>query len=343
MNVDNALRDMARKFFANADAESVEHSDALWLECTKLDWNLVGIDEVDGGVGGSLKDLATLLIEAGRGSVCTPLLEDATARACLADADLLGQFDGVKIVTLYALPARIVDGVLSCSVSDVPWASRAEYMVLATDDTDSSWSLVNLRDEGVRVVPGFNIAGEPRDTVHFENYSPASTWSSSASMRPEDVHLRCALLRGCQLLGVLEKAMELTVAHAQDREQFGKAINKNQAVAHHLAVMRTGIELANVVVEAALDNDRDARGIAMMRSTLGTISEDISARAHQVHAAIGVTREHPLHRSTMRMWAYRDEYGTQRSWTMTLGQQIVNGGADALWQITMPRALDSQQ
>jgi len=76
-----------------------------------------------------------------------------------------------------------------------------------------------------------------------------------------------------------------------------------------------------------------------MRSTLGTISEDISARAHQVHAAIGVLENIRFHRSTMRMWAYRDEYGTQRDWTLRLGRQVVNGGADELWRVTAPRVL----
>lgn len=338
MSDDNALRDMARKFFASADSALDEQ--ALWLECQKLDWNLVGIDENAGGVGGSLRDLATLLIEAGRGTAIIPLLEDATARSCLAEAGLLNRVDSANIVTLHAEPVPILDGVLHGPISNVPWASKAEYLVVATDDVESSWSLVNLRSEGVRIETGYNIAGESRDSLHFDNVSPDVSWPPSATLRPVDVHLRCALLRGCQLLGVLEKAMELTSSYARDREQFGKPINTFQAVAQHLAVMRTGIDLANVVVDAALGGDGpEELPIAIMRSTLGTISEDISARAHQVHAAIGVTREHPLHRSTLKMWAYRDEYGTQRDWTLRLGRQIVNGGADELWRVTAPRVL----
>jgi acyl-CoA dehydrogenase len=80
-------------------------------------------------------------------------------------------------------------------------------------------------------------------------------------------------------------------------------------------------------MEAGFD---DSTSVAVMRSTLGAVSEEISARAHQVHAAIGVTREHPLHRSTMRVWAYRDEDGTQREWMLQLGWEIVRGGPEAL-------------
>jgi len=229
MNSDTALADMAKKFFGRVDSLSDEQD--LWLECAKLEWNLVGIDESVGGAGGSLRDLATLHIESGRGSASIPLLEDATARACLADAGLLNRIDGAHMVTLHAERVRSVDGVLSGSVSNVPWASSAEYVVVATDDAKLPWSLVNLRSEGVRIDPGINIAGEPRDAVHFEKCSPETSWSPSAITRPVDVQLRCALLRGCQLLGVLEKAVELSSSYAQDREQFGKPINKFQAVA----------------------------------------------------------------------------------------------------------------
>ena len=337
MTGDNVLRDTARRLFAKAEADDAP-DDTLWSECVELGWNLVGFGEESGGVGGTLRDLATLVRESGRGAARVPLLEDASARACLADGALLNVLPDTRVVTLSTRVFPLVDGRMNGSIASVPWASVADYLVVPTDSSGSDWSLVDLSSPQVRVQEGKNIAGEPRDTIHFDAYQPETSWRATGSMEAEHVGLRCGLLRGCQLLGTLEKAMELTVVHAANREQFGKPISKYQAVAHHLAVMRADLELATVVVETAIDAGiEDASSIAVMRSTLGVISEEVSARAHQVHAAIGVTREHPLHRSTLRMWAYRDEDGTQREWTLRLGQVVARGGADALWDLTMPR------
>jgi alkylation response protein AidB-like acyl-CoA dehydrogenase len=335
---DEVLRDTARRLFTTAETE--ERTDAsLWGECVDLGWNLVGVSEESGGVGGTLGDLATLVREAGRGAARVPLLEDATARACLAGAGLVDAVGDARVITLSAVPVALTEGRLHGSIPSVPWASVAGHVVVATDSPASHWCLVDLSDPRVRVLEGGNLAGEPRDTVVFDQYEPISTWAATGQTTPELIARRCAVLRGCQLLGTLEKAMELTVEHAANREQFGKPINRYQAVAHHLAILRADLELATVVVDTALGAGvGDAAAIAVMRSTLGTLSEDVSARAHQVHAAIGVTREHRLHRSTLRMWAYRDEDGTQRDWTLRLGRAVVRGGPDTLWELTTPRS-----
>jgi hypothetical protein len=54
--------------------------------------------------------------------------------------------------------------------------------------------------------------------------------------------------------------------------------------------------------------------------------------AHQLHAAMGVTREHPLHLSTRRAWSWRDETGTQRSWARSLGAWALAADAEGRWR-----------
>lgn len=336
MSEDTVLRDMARRFFSENGESGLPTALVQWAECARLGWNVVGVPEEDGGVGGTLLDLATLIREAGRGASEVALIEDATARFCLAAGHLLASFADAELITLSTRRVLSQGGALTGTVEDVPWASQARFLVAATDE---GWSLVDLHDHRVRVDPGVNIAGEPRGRVTLNACSPEVSWAASAATTPESLERRCALLRGCQLLGVLERTLELSVIHASSREQFGKTINKNQAIAHHLAIMRAGVDLATAEVKAALDAGiGDHAALAAMRSTLGVLSEDVSTRAHQIHAAIGVTSEHPLHRSTMRLWAYRDENGSQRYWTIRLGELVLDGGADSLWELTKPRS-----
>jgi hypothetical protein len=62
-----------------------------------------------------------------------------------------------------------------------------------------------------------------------------------------------------------------------------------------------------------------------------------AAIAHQVHGAIGFTERHPLHESTRRRWAWRDELGAQSEWAERLGSIIGGCGPDNLWPILTAR------
>jgi alkylation response protein AidB-like acyl-CoA dehydrogenase len=59
--------------------------------------------------------------------------------------------------------------------------------------------------------------------------------------------------------------------------------------------------------------------------------------AQQVHGAMGYTHEHRLHHTTRRLWAWRDDYGTERFWQERLGRQVSSLGADALWDFLATR------
>jgi hypothetical protein len=46
---------------------------------------------------------------------------------------------------------------------------------------------------------------------------------------------------------------------------------------------------------------------------------------------MGVTREHPLHLATRRLWSWRDEFGGDRHWARMLGERLVRLGPDGVW------------
>ena len=56
-----------------------------------------------------------------------------------------------------------------------------------------------------------------------------------------------------------------------------------------------------------------------------------SAIAHQVFGALGFTQEHILHRFTLRMLAWRDDFGNESYWANELGKRAACRGADEFW------------
>src|SRR5437868_629427 len=66
-------------------------------------------------------------------------------------------------------------------------------------------------------------------------------------------------------------------------------------------------------------------------------SEKASAIAHQIHGAIGFTKEHVLHRFTMRLLSWRDDFGDESRWAAELGSRIAAAGADQFWPLLASR------
>jgi acyl-CoA dehydrogenase len=57
---------------------------------------------------------------------------------------------------------------------------------------------------------------------------------------------------------------------------------------------------------------------------------------------MGTTRECSLHLFTRRLWAWRDEFGSEREWAGLLGADVRERGSAAAWSlITAASAADA--
>jgi alkylation response protein AidB-like acyl-CoA dehydrogenase len=138
----------------------------------------------------------------------------------------------------------------------------------------------------------------------------------------------------------------MSVKYAGERVAFEKPIAKFQAVQHNLARLAGEVAAASTAATSAADAIANAASLADPGVYLEAASARIrsaeaategSAIAHQVHGAIGYTKEHILHRFTMRMLAWRDDFGNESQWAVELGNRIAAAGADELWPLVASR------
>jgi len=71
--------------------------------------------------------------------------------------------------------------------------------------------------------------------------------------------------------------------------------------------------------------------VATAKIRAGEAASAAAAIAHQIHGAIGFSQEHALHRYTQRLWAWRDDFGSESAWAVRLGRAVATKGADGLW------------
>ena len=144
-----------------------------------------------------------------------------------------------------------------------------------------------------------------------------------------------------QIAGALDAALALSVDHANTRVQFGKPLAKLQAVQQSLAVFASEAAAANAAGQAAaqaLDTGEAGFEIAAakLRANLAAVAG--VAIAHQVHGAIGFTRDHPLHRFTVRLSDWTSTCGNTRYWSERLGQSVCGAGVDQFWPALTSRS-----
>jgi acyl-CoA dehydrogenase len=144
---------------------------------------------------------------------------------------------------------------------------------------------------------------------------------------------RGALMRSLQIAGALERVRDMTVAYAAERRQFGQPLNRFQAVQQQLAELAGEAALAGAAADAAVEDPLSAKQVAAAKVIAGRAASRGAAIAHQVHGAIGFTHEHQLHRWTTRLWAWRDQFGTESEWSESLGDLLARAGGDRLWEV----------
>lgn len=316
-------------------AETAGWADTIWepLAGTGAPW--VGVDEAVGGSGGSLVDAVGVLKLAGRYTVPLPVAETGLLGGWLAGAAGLALPEGPLTVVPGRPQDRLtLDGdTLSGVAQRVPWAAKATYILAIVGDEIIA---VQPGADGVDIETVRNLAGEPRETVRFERTPLAHRATAPAGVDAAALRRRGALCRSAQIAGACERIAELTVEYAGQRSQFGQKINRFQAVAAHLVRLSSEATLIGMALDAttyALGQGDAAFEIASLKSIAGDSGSDVIARAHQVHGAIGMTREFVLHHLSRRVMSWREEFGSTSWWREELGRMVGGVGADALWPL----------
>ena len=129
-------------------------------------------------------------------------------------------------------------------------------------------------------------------------------------------------MRAIQVCAALDRILALSIEHATSRIQFGRPLSKFQTVQNLISDIAAEAALARSATEAALTAGRRQRLVganldflvAVARSCAGHAASVVVRNAHQVHGAIGTTREHRLHEFTRAALAWRGEFGSVQHW-----------------------------
>jgi len=313
--------------------EGIARPPDLWKRMTDLGWLGFAIAEADGGLGADFFDLA--LLHEACGHALVPALFAATTGAALAitasgsaaqrarylPAIARGETTATLAVTepdaVYDLD-RIATALAPCDggyalggrKSLIESGADADLLVIAARSPvagggrgDLALVVVPRSTDGVRVTRVATFGDRPAADIVFVDVpvpreavlgAPADEGGSL-----EGVLLHLTVLLCAEMVGGLERVLELTTEYVKGREQFGRPIGSFQAVQHALADMATALEGARYATyQAAWRLARRlpaAREVAVAKAWTSPAYKQATLTAHQLHGGMGFVTEYPLH------------------------------------------------
>jgi alkylation response protein AidB-like acyl-CoA dehydrogenase len=350
------LKDTARKFFAGespiaavrkAMETETAHDAALWTKLAEQGFTGIITPEEYGGMGLGKVELVLLMEEAGYALLPGPFFSTVAlagavidacatpeqkkkylqriaagqARATLALVEAAGSWDpdGLKI--------SAAGGKLNGTKLFVTDAAVADFIVVVARD---GVFVVEAKAPGLHIEPmkGMDLARKIY-AVEFKN-TPAEKLGDSSGLAGA---LNVATAALCaEMTGGMQRTLELTVAYAKTRKQFGKPIGIFQAVQHLCADMYLETESSRSATYYAAwaleENVPDAAAaVSVAKIYASDASRNVGNHGIQVHGGMGFTWENDIHLYYRRAKASETMLGDAAFHRERIARLVIDGAA----------------
>jgi alkylation response protein AidB-like acyl-CoA dehydrogenase len=332
------LRDSARKFFAGECSisevrrlmETETAFDAgLWAKLAEQGYTGIIFPEEFGGVGLGTVELTLLMEEAGRALLPGPFFSTVVMAGSLLDSVATREqkkkylapichgaaratvafFEAEGSWDLADVRLAAANGKVSGEKLFVPDAAVADWLIVVAQN---GVFLVDAKAPGIRIQPmlGMDLTRKLY-SVRFDNVPAEKLGETAALARPRGI---ATVALAAEMVGGMQRTLDLTVEYAKTRKQFGKPIGMFQAVQHQCADMYLETESARSAVYYAawaLQHHAPdaAAAVSIAKLYASDASRTVGNRGIQVHGGMGFTWENDLHLFYRRAKASETAFG----------------------------------
>jgi alkylation response protein AidB-like acyl-CoA dehydrogenase len=284
------IKDVAREMLAARSplskvreaAEQAHYDQRLWEEIGELGWPGIAVAEEHGGQGLGAVELAVLLEELGYACAATPFYSTAVSAAVI-------QACGNDDQRARWLPG-LASGEVQAGLGTTELAADADGAALA----------VLLDGDQARLV----VAPETEPVVTIDATRRFARVRGDGELLEPGAVARAHSALAAEVVGVCQRALDMTLEYVKERKQFGVAVGSFQAVSHRCAQMLLQTESARSTAyfaawAADADPERLAEAAALAGAAAATGGREVTASAIQAHGGIGFTWEADVH------WLYK--------------------------------------
>jgi len=335
--IQNVAREYLREkcpgsFVREMAQDATGFSRTMWKEIAELGWLGILYGEEYGGSAASFLDMFIILEEMGRVLFPSPLFSSAILSGLIINEAgnetckkryLPAIIRGDEIFTTALLDERgkidCADPILTATETSkgiyamqgtrllVPYAHVADEMIVCARAAGAAGEGSTLfqveKGASQKIVPLETMSGGKTFALMFEGTEVHSdsiigTVGQGAAyihrILPKAIALKCA-----EMLGGLQRVVEMTVGYVKERRQFGAPLGSLQAVQHHCADMATYLETTRLIAYQAASLISEGlpceKEVAMAKAWCSDAYKQATWIGHQLHGGIGFTEEYDLH------------------------------------------------
>jgi len=313
---------VARKL-GSGSPEALDSEDSFdlgWAELAEIGLLGMRLPESAGGMPTTGVEVALVCAELGRFLVPLPFLGSAVCasemlRATGAERELLGRLASGTLRLAPVLDPRLAR-LAHVGEPGVAWDASGATAGLAVDETGRGLVCLELgeRQRAVDLTRAFHFVAP--DAPRHDVGDLGGSLDGESLQRIEALAMTSL---SADLLGIMEGALEESVAHVTQREQFGMPVGAFQAVQHLAAEAKVSLEATRSCLwyaawavdqlspEDALLAARTAKACAAVES------RSVTETALQMHGGVGFTWEYMTHVRVRRALLSQQSFGDERA------------------------------
>ena len=226
---------------------------------------------------------------------------------------------------------KIANNIISGDLLSVPYLNLADNIILISEINNIK-HVILLKNTNGNIKAKKNFLAEPRFDLKIGNCEIIDFQPLNSKINFENLG---ALVRSAQMIGAMERILDLSIDYCSQRKQFGRALSKFQAIQHHISEMAVELSASSAALSSVGyldDSDKNVQDIAILKIRAGIAAGKMIAISHQVHGAIGFTQEYELAYFTRNLNSWRNDFGNEVFWQNFIGRIFLEKNNQNLWE-----------
>lgn len=312
-NVDHHLR---LNLEPNSTQFKTLKNEIISSELTKL-----LVKEDLGGAGMTLTDIIPIIQLSAQYGTPIPFIETIISNFLLSELNIKAENDFITL-TNKTENILIKKNKISGNFKSIPYLHLAEKILVETEIKNQKYII--LFKKGGKLTLQKNFLSEPKFDL---DASELEIISMMEKPEPIDVQNLLINVRSIQSFGAMEKILKLCIEYCSQRKQFGRTLSKFQMIQNHISEIALEVAASGASLSTLKNNNKNfynLKSTAIPKIRTGIASGKVIALSHQVHGAMGFTKEYELSYFTKALNSWRNEFGNEIYWQNILGKLFLN-------------------
>ena len=302
----------------------------LWNDIEEQGLSRIIVKERFNGSGLPFSFILPLIKMSNNFGTPLPFSETILSNYLLSESDI-NPPNGIVTFATDGVDINITNNKISGNLRSIPFLNLTNKIILITEIKNIK-NIILLHNTSEKLKPKKNFLAEPRFDLQIKNCEIIDIKPLNSKI---DFNHLGALMRSAQMIGSMEKALDLSIDYCSQRKQFGRTLSKFQAIQHQISEMAVELSASSAALSAVGNIDEtnnNIQDIAILKIRAGIAAGKIIAISHQVHGAIGFTQEYELAYFTRNLNSWRNDFGNENFWETLLGKKFLENSNQNLWE-----------